>query len=254
MNIFNEYSKYYDLIYSDKNYSAEVNYVESLFKNNSRYKNILEFGCGTGIHAKLFAEKDYLVHGIDSSPQMINIAKVKSSEFDNEKLNSISFECSDIRHFKSNKRYDNIISLFHVICYLTSNKDIEDTFTNAYVHLKKGGSFIFDIWHAPAIIEEGLSVRFKRFENSDLLINRYTRPSLYSENISKIDYDIYIFDKSMETWSFVDETHLVRFFTLSEIKHFAEKTGFSFAIGEEWLTCNTPSKKTWTVTIVLNKI
>ncbi|MBT3666089.1 MAG: hypothetical protein HN548_01310 [Opitutae bacterium] len=60
-------------------------------------------------------------------------------------MNEVSFECSDIRDFKSDKKYDNIISLFHVIYYLNSDKDVEDTFTNAYVQLKKGGSFIFDI-------------------------------------------------------------------------------------------------------------
>ena len=253
MDIFKHYSKYYDLIYSDKNYTTEVNYVESLFQNKTRCKNILEFGCGTGIHAKMLAQKDYFVHGIDSSPEMIKVAKDRSSDLDRDIFNNISFECSDIRHFRSNNKYDNIISLFHVICYLTSNKDIEDAFRNAYVHLKKGGSFIFDIWHAPAIIEDDFSIRFKSLENSDLLINRYTRPSLHADNISKIDYDIYIFDKSKETWSFVDETHFIRFFTISEIKYFAEKTGFSFAIGEEWITGNTPSSKTWSVTIVLNK-
>ncbi len=253
MSIFKHYSKYYDLIYSDKNYSAEVEYIVSLFQNKFKCKNILELGCGTGVHAKLLAEKNYIVHGIDSSPEMIKIAKGKTSEFDKENLNNISFECSDIRHFKSNKKYDNIISLFHVICYLNSDKDLENALTNAYVHLRKGGSFIFDIWHAPAVINDGLSVRFKRLENPELLINRYSRPSLHAQNVSKIEYDIYVFDKSKEIWSFIDETHLVRFFSLEEIKYFAEKVGFSFAASEEWLTGNTPSNKTWSVTIVLNK-
>ena len=67
MSCFKHYSNYYDLIYSDKNYSTEVNYVESLFQNKTRCKNILEFGFGTGIHANLLAEKNYIVHGIDSS-------------------------------------------------------------------------------------------------------------------------------------------------------------------------------------------
>ncbi len=253
MDIFNLYSKYYDLIYSDKNYTTEVNYVESLFQNKTRCKNILEFGCGTGMHAKLLAEKNYIVHGIDSSPEMIKIASEKTNGLNEKHLNKVSFECSDIRDFKSDNKYDNIISLFHVICYLNSDKDVEDTFTNAYVQLKKGGSFIFDIWYAPSILAEGLSVRFKTLENSNLLINRYSRPSLHAKNISKIEYDIYIFDKLTKTWSFVNETHLVRFFTISEIKYFAEKTGFSLALSEEWITGYAPSSKTWSVTIKLNK-
>jgi ubiquinone/menaquinone biosynthesis C-methylase UbiE len=58
MNIFNEYSKYYDLIYSDKDYGSEVNYLDTLFELNTKPKNILEFGCGTGMHASILAKKN----------------------------------------------------------------------------------------------------------------------------------------------------------------------------------------------------
>jgi hypothetical protein len=32
MEVFNHYAQYYDLLYSTKNYEAEVNYVDSLIK------------------------------------------------------------------------------------------------------------------------------------------------------------------------------------------------------------------------------
>lgn len=31
--VFNEYAHYYDLLYKDKDYAGEVNYIDSLIKN-----------------------------------------------------------------------------------------------------------------------------------------------------------------------------------------------------------------------------
>ena len=69
------YSKYYDLLYEDKNYSGEVEYIDFLIKKNCQNaKTLLDMGCGTGKHAELLCEKGYKVHGIDLSQDMLKIA------------------------------------------------------------------------------------------------------------------------------------------------------------------------------------
>jgi hypothetical protein len=58
MSNFNAYSKYYDLIYNNKNYIFEVDYVISLFKKyGNSINNVLELGSGTGNHANYFTSK-----------------------------------------------------------------------------------------------------------------------------------------------------------------------------------------------------
>ena len=53
-SVFNAYSKYYDLLYLDKDYIGEAKYVEKQLKNNGINKgDILEFGSGTGKHGRL---------------------------------------------------------------------------------------------------------------------------------------------------------------------------------------------------------
>ena len=77
---FNIYSNYYDALYSDKDYIEEVAYiVKKLSINGVSSGNILEFGCGTGIHGQLLDDSGYSVHGVDKSSQMIDIAKSSSS-------------------------------------------------------------------------------------------------------------------------------------------------------------------------------
>ncbi|AGX88139.1 class I SAM-dependent DNA methyltransferase [Candidatus Symbiobacter mobilis] len=74
--VFDVYSQYYNLCYQDKNYKAEAAYVrDSLAHCGVKNGNVLEFGCGTGIHGRLLAEMGYRVHGVDRSPEMIFQAK-----------------------------------------------------------------------------------------------------------------------------------------------------------------------------------
>ena len=46
---FNLYSKYYNLLYADKDYQGETSYIKNLLqKYFPSAKSILEFGSGTG--------------------------------------------------------------------------------------------------------------------------------------------------------------------------------------------------------------
>jgi len=48
----------YDLLYKEKNYKEEANYVASLLDDHNNFgKKLLEFGSGTAKHAKFLTEK-----------------------------------------------------------------------------------------------------------------------------------------------------------------------------------------------------
>ena len=54
-SVFKAYSRYYNLLYSDKDYESESKYIMYLLKRNGVTQgNILEFGSGTGKHGRLF--------------------------------------------------------------------------------------------------------------------------------------------------------------------------------------------------------
>ena len=86
MTVFGNYSKYYNLLYKEKNYQLETDYITDLInKYNSHVETILELGCGTGNHAEYLSRKGFNIHGGDRSEEMLNIAKII------EKNNSLIF-------------------------------------------------------------------------------------------------------------------------------------------------------------------
>ena len=56
---FRKYAKYYDLIYKDKDYQKEVDFIENIFKITYKPKSILEAGSGTGSYTKILLERGY---------------------------------------------------------------------------------------------------------------------------------------------------------------------------------------------------
>ena len=77
MSNFNKYSEYYDLLYGDKDYSFESEYLYKHMTSDKELKSLLELGCGSGGHAEFFSKKGIDITGIDMSSSMIEIAKNK---------------------------------------------------------------------------------------------------------------------------------------------------------------------------------
>ena len=134
---FGSYSQYYDLFYVDKDYSAEVAYIKNIIMNNtsSEMSSFLELGCGTGIHACLMASDGIEVLGVDSSDEMLNLARERkiATGLTTKKIN---FEYGDARTFRVKRKFDVVASLFHVVSYQTSESDLNAIFDTAYSHLE----------------------------------------------------------------------------------------------------------------------
>ena len=251
--VFEKYAQYYDLLYQDKDYQTEAEYILSLLKKHQpESKKILEFGAGSGIHGRIISKAGFQVSGIEKSCEMIDLG-LSSNQGICENTN---FSCTqgDCTSSFLGDDFDTVISLFHVLSYQTSNEKILAMLNNAYRHLKSGGVFIFDYWHAPAVWHIGPTLRVKRVSNQQLSITRIAEPEcLREQNIVKVKYQTFVEDLKNKHISEIKETHEMRAFDTEEIKEFASQTGFSLLHSEEWLTSQTPSKDTWGVCTTLQK-
>jgi len=147
MAVFKDYSAYYDLLYQNKDYDAEADYVTSIIRKfNPEYQSILEIGCGTGKHAASFSKLGFDVMGIDKSSRMIQIAKKNQPWLD--------FQIADIRYYDAYRKYDAVTALFHVISYLTTDDDLQKAINSISKSLRTGGIFVFDCWYGPAVLTD----------------------------------------------------------------------------------------------------
>ena len=255
--VFEAYSQYYDLLYKDKDYVKETEYVNSLIIQFCPLtKNILELGCGTGIHAKKFAELGYYVEGIDLSETMLRLAIDRQSVSEIAVSERLSFLEGDIRSYESSLRFDTIISLFHVMSYMISNEDLNQTFKTVKKHLKPQGIFIFDCWHGPGVLKDKPTSRSKSFENEIVSISRISKPTLLpNENRVDVDFEILIKNKATTDEIKLHELHSMRYLFIDEIKSIADINGLEIIHAEEWITKNTLTEDSWNACYVCrNKI
>jgi SAM-dependent methyltransferase len=245
----NLYSQYYDLLYSDKNYISEVDYIDSIIKSNIiNAKTILDMGCGTGKHAELLCDKGYIVHGVDLSEDMLEIAKTRRSG----KWEKLSFSHANISELQLDKKFDVIISLFHVMSYQKTNEELIKAFQVARNHLNEDGIFIFDFWYGPAVLRDLPTTRVKRLENDKIKVTRLAEPVLYSQkNIVDVSYDLFIEDKNTKKVIEKRELHQMRYFFDTELELICENIGFNVKEKYKWMSNENPDFNSWNVVWVI---
>ena len=256
MKVFSDYAQYYDLLNKQKDYRKEVDYITSLLnKFAPNRKDLLELGCGTGLHAIHLAEKGYNITGIDKSEDMIYLAQKRAKTFPYSISNLINFNVGDIRTYSANKSFDVAISLFHVISYQITNNDLNQSFNTVSKHLKQGGIFIFDCWYGPAVISDKPYNRNKKFENDEIIINRQAMPKFHpTENQVDVHFDIAITNKQTGESDTIKEIHRMRYLFNPEIKQLLKMNGLKLIHSEEWLTGNKSDFNSWYVTFICKRI
>ena len=256
MILFSDYANYYDLLYKDKKYLDEVEYLKKILLNNDpEIKKILELGCGTGLHAIGLAKAGIDVTCIDKSQRMLDLAKDRiSKDLIGVETDKIELKLGDARTYSDNKKYDAVISIFHVASYQLTNNDISEYLRTAQNHLKNGGIFIYDFWYGPAVLTQKPENRIKRYSDDRFRITRISESRLL-ENDNRVDvnFEIQISNISDESINVLNEIHPMRYFFMLEMDYFLKKAGFNSWEAEEWLTGNTPSVDTWGVCIIAKK-
>lgn len=247
MSVFGNYARYYDLLYRDKKYTDEVNYIVSLLQRYApESASILELGCGTGIHASLLAKAGYAVHGIDFSQEMLESAKARIASFIEDAAERLSFCQGDIRSYRTDRVFDVAVSLFHVISYQISEKDINAAIGTAKSHLKPGGIFVFDFWYGPAVLTDHPVVRVKRLEDDSIRVTRIAEPVMHpNENCVDVNYQVLIEDKATGIWERLEESHRMRYLFLPELDRMLDANGMTRLNAEEWMTGKELGFDTW---------
>ena len=128
--LYKELAKYYDLIYRNKDYTLETEYLHKFFKRYN-VRKILDAACGTGNH-DIYLVGRYNVTGIDLSKELLKIAR--------KKVKGATYYQMNMKNFNLNRQFDAVTCL-DVIEHFRK-KDRLAVLKNLDRHLKKGGLLI----------------------------------------------------------------------------------------------------------------
>lgn len=219
-----EYSRAYDLLYQDKDYAKECDFIEAVFKScGGKIRRILDLGCGTGGHALILKKRGYDIVGVDRSGEMLKIARSKAK---NSGL-SMTFIEKEIHNVTLKDKFDAVISMFAVMSYQTTNQAVSTACRIAHKHLVPGGTFLFDCWYGPAVLRDKPGTRFKEvLLGHGEKIRRFTEAMLDTSNhTAEIRFKV-LKTRQGQVLEETHESHLMRYFFPQEIKYFLETSGF----------------------------
>lgn len=246
---FQRYASYYDLIYKDKDYERECDFIEKLFKKfcHNNPKTILDIGCGTGGHAIPLRTRGYKVTGIDASGPMIEVARKKSQE----KGLDIDFSVMDMQGLNLRKRFDVVISMFASINYITSHSSLRGLLYGVRSCMKDDSVFIFDFWNGYAVLNNLSPLKKKTVQDKGRKIIRTSRTRVIPiPQICTVDFDFQVLENNKRVNRF-KETHILRFFFPAEMSAYLEACGLEVISMCPFLNPDREiNPKTWNVTIV----
>jgi SAM-dependent methyltransferase len=259
--IFNKYACYYDVLYADKNYKAEADFVLSLAKSHGDVpvEKLLDIGCGTGGHLMHFAQAGLKVRGLDVSESMIRAADSKIQKANRQVprpwITAPSVRIADVRSFEDPTQYDCAVAMFAVIGYLTRNADLSRAFKNIRGHLRAGGCFIFDVWFGPAAYAEKPETRMREISLEDSRAIRFAVPETDDiRNVVRVNYTILEL-KGKKLISEVREVHEMRFFFIPELELLLDLAGLAMIETCPFMEYGkTPTTADWNITVVAKAV
>lgn len=242
--MFKDYAYYYNAFYEDKNYAKEARQVDSLMKKyGSSVKLLLDFGCGTGKHDIELVQLGYKCTGIDLSPLMVEIAKKNALENQRD----IEFAVADIRDYKPDRKWDAVISLFHVMSYQIRNEDVLSAFKTARKALGPGGIFLFDVWYGPGVLSDPPCVRVKEIEDHENRMIRIAKPVMYAkENVVDVCYEVLVINKTTNIVKCMKEVHSMRYFFTPELEKLLSEAGFKLVENIDCSSMEAVDYQSWT--------
>ncbi len=215
------HAELYDLFYEDKPYAKEAAFVHQCIQTfNPKAKKMLELACGTGTHSLLLEPYGYEIIAIDYSPDMLGRAKEKAQK----KNSRVDFRQQDMRTLDVPERpFDAIICLFDSLGYVATNESILQVFNGVHRHLADGGIFLFEFWHAGAMLRSYDPVRVRRFQTPSSEIERISETRVdYREQLCHVAYTIHELNAD-GTHQTLRETQVNRFFLVQEMNFFLQQ-------------------------------
>jgi SAM-dependent methyltransferase len=249
------YADAYNQLYIDKDYAAECDLIEKLFRrySTSSVSRVLDLGCGTGNHAFPVSRRGYDVVGVERAESMLALARRKLSQNGNK--GTVRFQQGDIRDVDLGQKFDAALMMFAVLGYQVENGDVLAALKTARRHLEPGGLLIVDFWYGPAVLHQRPSERVKIIPGEAGDILRSASGELdTARHTCTVRFHMWQLNKDRLVAE-TDETHFMRYFFPQELSLFLDCSGLSLLrLGAFPDFDRQPDETTWNVLAVARAV
>jgi SAM-dependent methyltransferase len=247
------YARAYDTLYADKDYAAECDLLERLFREfgdpAAPIRSVVDLGCGTGNHALPLAERGYRVVGVDRSPASLARAEAKAALA--HLTRSPRFVRGDVRDVEFDEHFDAALMMFAVFGYQTETLDALAALANTRKLLNDRALLIFDVWYAPAVMAQGLSSREKRVDlgAGAELVRRAEGRLEPDSTLCTVSYELE-WRQDGRLVERATETHTMRCFFAEELELLLQRAGLALLRLASFPDLDEPSTDSWNVIAV----
>lgn len=201
---------------------------------------MLDLGCGTGVMTKRFANLGYDMIGVDSSEEMLSIAREAMGDDD------ILYLCQDFTNLELYGTVAAVVSTCDCLNYITEKDDLLKVFKLVNNYLEKDGLFIFDInteYKYKELLADNVFAEdaedsafiWQNEYDAENKLNRYgltlfiSEDIVYGDDFEEINTedDNYLEDEDEAFLRFYEE-HVQRAYSLDEIKDLLKQAGMEF--------------------------
>ena len=197
--LHNNLAKYYDRVYSFRDYLDEAVRLQNLIikYSESGGNSLLDVACGTGLHIK-YLQDDFSCTGVDVSNVMLKIAR--------KNVKGVTFKEADIKTLRLGKQFDVIVCLLSSIGYVKTAARLEKTIQNFSKHLKKGGLALIEPSHAKSAYVTG-EPRITTYDGREVKIARVNYTN-YRQATAVLNMHILIAERGKDAKYYVDRHEL----------------------------------------------
>jgi len=210
------HAEVYDIFYADKPYDREALFVHQCLQQYGvgTTRRLLELACGTGTHALALEKFGYEIVATDYSEDMLACARRKAAQASS----SIDFRWQDMRALELPERpFDAALCLFDSIGYVETNEALIQVLRSVHRHLRPDGLFIFEFWHAAAMLRSYDPVRVRRWSTREGEVVRISETELEpAKQLARVTYTIYELHHD-GTYASLRETITNRYFLVQEM-------------------------------------
>lgn len=233
--LYSQLVAYYELV-EGRDWKSEVSLIASILRGHG-CKTLVDLGCGTGYHVRALTKLGFSATGIDISKQNIQFARKKAEE---ENIHA-RYVVGSYYGYRPDESFDGALCLNWSIP--VRNDGVKRFLDNTYSLLRPGGILIFDFERVSEIVWSDVGkVITESWDQQRKLVVRVSVGQmasnlLYSRDVYII-YEKFSKPKSPNERSRYEaagrsnhvQTYLdrscVRFFSMSEIRAFAEHSKF----------------------------